>query len=236
MADTIIGLPIESLLGQSEASHAPAHCSAEDAELVAGMRVASESAYEALIVRYQHPVYSLVCRLLGESSEAADVTQEVFLKIFRNIGSFREQSTLRTWIYRIAVNEAYNHRRWHSRHQRQEVSTPDFDDGRLSAGSLPAHERSPFELACDRETRSLVEKALDTLNPNFRTAVVLRDIEEMRYEEIASILGVSIGTVKSRILRGREALRKALAASLVPESAVRLDWDRRQVEFAGSAE
>jgi RNA polymerase sigma-70 factor (ECF subfamily) len=229
MADTIIGLPIESLLGRVEVEPASQPCSAEEARLVVGLREGEESAYEMLIVRYQHPVFSLVCRLLGESNEAADVTQEVFLKIFRNIGSFRERSSLRTWIYRIAVNEAYNHRRWHSRHQRQEVSAPAGEDGQTDAALLPAHDRSPFELASDGETRAIVEKALKTLNPHFRAAVVLRDIEDMRYEEIASILEVSIGTVKSRILRGREALRRALPSSLEPEQGI--SWARPHTEM-----
>ncbi|HVT92248.1 MAG TPA: sigma-70 family RNA polymerase sigma factor [Bryobacteraceae bacterium] len=220
MADTIIGLPLDALLAGTETEAPSLGCSAEEARLIAGLRDGTDSAYELLIDRYQHSVYNLICRLLGESSEAADITQEVFLKIFRNIVSFRERSSLRTWIYRIAVNEAYNHRRWYSRHQRQEVSPPADHDGQPNTGLLPAHDRSPFELVSDGEMRAIVERALETLNPKFRAAVVLRDIEEMRYEEIATVLGVSIGTVKSRILRGREALRRALASGQEPERGV----------------
>jgi RNA polymerase sigma-70 factor (ECF subfamily) len=213
MADSIVGLPIDALLRRVGGDAAIPGCSLEETRLITELREGSEAAYEALIVRYQQPVYSLVCRLLGETTEAADVTQEVFLKIFRNVGSFRERSSLRTWIYRIAVNEAYNHRRWHSRHQRQEVSASAGEDGRSEATFL-ARDRNPFELAADSEVRALVEKALAALNPNFSAALVLREIHEMSYEEIAAILNVSIGTVKSRIMRGREALRKELASSI----------------------
>jgi RNA polymerase sigma-70 factor (ECF subfamily) len=135
----------------------------------------------------------------------------VFLKIFRGVNSFRAQSSLRTWIYRIAVNEAHNHRRWWARHCRHEVSMEDDRaDHENSIEFAPDPGRSPYDQALDSETRSLIEKALTRINPVFRTAVVLRDIENLSYEEIAEILQVSLGTVKSRILRGRDALRREL--------------------------
>src|SRR5688572_32095503 len=93
----------------------------EDLRLVELLRIADEQAYEELITRFQQPVYVLALRLLSDSSEASDVVQEVFLKVFRNIGSFRGQSSLKTWIYRITVNEAHNARRWFFRHRRREV-------------------------------------------------------------------------------------------------------------------
>ncbi len=112
MADTAVGLHIEGCLF----SHA------EEDALVTALSQGSEDAYEILIQRYQQPVYSLVCRLMNDPGDAPDIVQEVFLKVFRNIGAFRGNSSLKTWIYRIAVNEAYNHRRWFCRHQRQEVA------------------------------------------------------------------------------------------------------------------
>ena len=137
--------------------------------------------------------------------------QDVFLKIFRSVGSFREQSSLRTWIYRIAVNEAHNHRRWFSRHCRCEVPLENERDDHSYSAELAADPgRSPYHQALDSETRALIEQALTNINPAFRTAVVLRDIENLSYEEIAEILQLSLGTVKSRILRGREALRREL--------------------------
>lgn len=182
-----------------------------DEQLIEGLRAGAEEAYEALIQRFQHPVYNLIHRLLDDPGESADVLQEVFLKIFRKIGSFRGQSSLKTWIYRIAVNEAYNHRRFFSRHRRQEIGLDRSDDEGASLHDvLPDHCRSPFELASDVETQKQVEEALSEINPDFRTTVILRDLEELSYEEIAEVLQVSLGTVKSRILRGREALRKVL--------------------------
>lgn len=196
---------------------AAAGISEEDARILRGLRAGIEGAYEELIQHYQQPVYGVVYRLLGNQCDACDVVQDVFLKVFRSINSFREQSTLRTWIYRIAVNEAHNHRRWFSRHCRNEV--PLERDGSTESRNLdfaldPG--RSPFDLTLDRETRSLVEQALSRINPAFRTAVVLRDIENLSYEEIADILQLSLGTVKSRILRGRDALRRELTQQTSP--------------------
>ena len=208
MADTTCGL-------QFDGSVLP---SWGEQRLVAALCEGEESAYETLIVVYQQPVYNLVVRLMNEPADTADVVQEVFLKVFRNIHSFRSNSSLKTWIYRIAVNEAYNHRRWFCRHQRQEVALSGNDEATHSyEEKLTDPGRSPYDLASSVETRALVEEALAKLSPKFRTAVVLRDIEDLSYEEIAAILDISLGTVKSRILRGREALRKLLEVRLEPE-------------------
>jgi RNA polymerase sigma-70 factor, ECF subfamily len=205
----------QSLAGDSSRlsilAGAQAGVSEEDARILRGLRAGIEEAYEELIDRYEQQVYGMVYRLLGNQSDASDVVQEVFLKVFRGVKSFREQSSLRTWIYRIAVNEAHNHRRWFVRHCRHEVS---MTDGRAEhAGSLeytPDRGLSPFEQTLESEHRTLIEQALTRINPAFQTAVVLRDIQNLSYEEIAEILQVSLGTVKSRILRGREALRREL--------------------------
>jgi RNA polymerase sigma-70 factor (ECF subfamily) len=185
--------------------------SEEDGRILRGLRSGIEEAYEELIERYEQPVYGMVYRLLGNQSDASDVVQEVFLKVFRSVSAFREQSSLRTWIYRIAVNEAHNHRRWFVRHCRREVSLEDDRGERPnSLEYAPDPGRSPFDQALDSENRTLIEQALTRINPVFRTAVVLRDIQNLSYEEIAEILQVSLGTVKSRIVRGRDALRREL--------------------------
>jgi RNA polymerase sigma-70 factor, ECF subfamily len=185
--------------------------SEEDSRIVRGLRAGIEEAYEELIERFQQPVYGIVYRLLDNQSDACDVVQDVFLKVFRSVASFREQSSLRTWIYRIAVNEAYNHRRWFSRHCRCEVSLDQSGSENARCVEYATDPgRSPFDQALDSENRVLIEQALTRINPAFRTAVVLRDIENLSYEEIAEILQLSLGTVKSRILRGREALRREL--------------------------
>jgi RNA polymerase sigma-70 factor, ECF subfamily len=191
--------------------------SEEEARILRGLRAGIDGAYQELIDRYEQPIFNLVYRLLGHQTDACDVVQEVFLKVFRSVHSFREQSSLRTWIYRIAVNEAHNHRRWFARHCRREVplekERPD-NDYSIELAQDPG--RSPYEQALDSETRALVERALTKINPLFRTAVVLRDIQNMSYEEIADILQISLGTVKSRILRGREALRRELNGQANP--------------------
>jgi RNA polymerase sigma-70 factor (ECF subfamily) len=217
MADIAVGLHPGAIAGGAPVDHdRPVPI---DAELVEGLRAGTDEAYDALIGRFQQPVYNLVCRLTGSREDASDIVQEVFLKIFRNIGQFRAQSSLKTWIYRITVNEAWNHRRWFTRHQRQEIGMIEEEGGRSYEDTLPDTGRSPLELAADHEAHVLLEQALARVNPKFRAAVVLRDIEDLSYEEIASVLDVSLGTVKSRILRGREALRRNLAGSMDASSA-----------------
>ncbi len=196
---------------------------ADDRVLIEALREGSESGYEQLLARFQQPVYLLALRLLGNPAEASDVVQEVFLKVFRSIGSFRGQSSLKTWVYRITVNEAHNARRWFFRHRRNEV---ELDTGpeetRNWRDILPDASRSPFEMALDNEQHAIIEAALSRINPIFREAVVLRDIADLSYDEIAEVLNVSLGTVKSRILRGRDALRQELSQALESRASLRL--------------
>ena len=195
----------------------------DDLRLVDALRAGAEEAYEELLARFQQPVYTLALRLLEDQSEAGDVVQEVFLKVFRNITSFRGQSTLKTWIYRITVNEAHNARRWRFRHKRREVELdPTAEEPRSFEEVVVDGAPSPYEVVFDRERRAMLDEALGRLNPIFRDAVVLRDIMDLSYEEIANTLNVSMGTVKSRILRGREALRDQLAGSLERSAALQL--------------
>lgn len=201
----------------------------EDDRLAHALREGSEEAYETLVSRFQQPVYNLVYRLVADPKDASDVVQEVFIKIFRNIGSFRNQSSLKTWIYRIAVNEAHNYRRWFSRHRSQEVTLEEEKDGAPGLGErLSDSGRSPFDHVLDREKHAMIQEALAGINPTFSTAVVLRDLEDLSYEEIAEILSVSLGTVKSRILRGREAVRQRLLGRLEPEPS--MQWNPQPAE------
>jgi RNA polymerase sigma-70 factor, ECF subfamily len=212
-----------SILDLSSERAAEYGADSDDLRLVELLRQGVEGAYEELLARFQQQVYTLSLRLLNDSSEAADVVQEVFLKVFRNISSFRGQSTLKTWIYRITINEAHNARRWFFRHRRREVELDtDPEESRNWKEIIPDRGRSPFDMALEGEQHTMIEAALDRINPIFREAVVLRDITDLSYEEIAEILGVSLGTVKSRILRGREALREELAGSLKSGTGLRL--------------
>lgn len=189
----------------------------EDRTLAAALRAGEEAAYEALILRFEHPVFGVVSRLLEDPGDAPDVVQDVFVKVFRNISHFRGDSSLKTWIYRIAVNEARNQQRWFGRHRGKEVGFDPLASDSLGIGDwLPDPGPGPYEEALDHEVQALVEEGLKRISTTYRTALVLREVEELSYEEIAEILEISLGTVKSRILRGREALRKELMALSTP--------------------
>ena len=149
------------------------------------------------------------------SADAADITQEVFLQVFRSVRSFHGESSLRTWLYRIALHEASNQRRWWRRHKQQEVTldTPAEnaeDDSPTLASILATHDAAPFDLARESELRTQLEAALRDLPDSFRSVVILREIEGFSYEEIADVLKLQLGTVKSRLTRGRTLLRDAL--------------------------
>lgn len=197
---------------------------AEEQTLVEELKAGSERAFAQLIAQYSHPVYSLIARSLRDPADAADVTQDVFVKVFRNISSFHGEASLRTWIYRIAIHEASNQRRWWGRHKRRELSvdTPQENDQGETfclADLLAASDASPFDNAARRQLRERVEAALLTLPETYRTVVVLREIEGFGYEEIAQMLQVNLGTVKSRLTRGRAALKVALMPQKVPSTA-----------------
>jgi RNA polymerase sigma-70 factor (ECF subfamily) len=185
---------------------------AEEASIVAELKAESEEAYAWLIRQYHQPVYSLVHRIVNDPADAADTTQEVFLKVFRGMKRFNGQSSLKTWIYRIAIHEASNRKRWWCRHKSRELTLepaqPESAAG-LKHVLVDGHE-SPFELAAHEEVRAKVESELRQVPEPYRTTVILRDIEDLSYEEIAEVMQVSLGTVKSRLVRGREALKKRL--------------------------
>jgi RNA polymerase sigma-70 factor, ECF subfamily len=195
----------------------------EDASLVADLKAGSEQAFALLIAQYHQPLYSLIARSINDPADAADLTQEVFIKVFRSIRGFHGDASLRTWLYRIALREASNQRRWWSRHKRQEItidSSCDADDNSLSLSETLADPHdSPYDHAVQTESRERLEAALRQLPQPFRTIVVLREIEGFAYEEIAEILDLNIGTVKSRLTRGRSALRELLLSQKTHTSA-----------------
>ncbi len=188
----------------------------EESAIVAELKAGSEDAYAWLIAQYHQPIYSLVYRLLDDPSDAPDTTQEVFLKVFRGIKRFNGESSLKTWIYRIAVHEASNRRRWWFRHKVKETSieptqeSESPDSNRSIRETLVDAGESPLQTVLHEEVRARVEDELKQLQEPYRTTVILRDIEEMSYEQIAEVMGASLGTVKSRLVRGRDALRKRL--------------------------
>ena len=186
----------------------------QEAAVIADLKAGSEEAYAYLIGEFHQPIYNLVYRMMNDPSDAADATQEVFLKVFRGMKHFHGESSLKTWIYRIALHEAANRRRWWFRHKSHETSIEPVEAGDIGfAGEdrlVDPHE-SPFENFAHQEVRAAVERGLNEVPDPYRTALILRDLEEMSYEEIAEVLQISLGTVKSRITRGRDALRDKLS-------------------------
>lgn len=189
----------------------------QESALIQELKAGSEDAYAWLVAEFHQPVYSLVYRILTDPADAADTTQDVFLKIFRGMKHFHGESSLKTWIYRIAIHEASNRRRWWFRHKSKETSVDQNEGGSEqyslsdAKAALVDRHKSPFETVADHEIQARVEQELRNVPEPYRTAVVLRDIEDLSYEQIAEITQTSLGTVKSRITRGREALRKLLA-------------------------
>ncbi|MGH9580813.1 MAG: sigma-70 family RNA polymerase sigma factor, partial [Terriglobales bacterium] len=193
----------------------------DECEFVAELQAGSESAFDYLVTHYHALVYNVLFGMLGNSADAADAAQEVFLKAFRGIRSFRRGSSLKTWLYRIAIREALNQRRWWWRHRRREVPIEGDENQEHPALDLPDTHDSPFDQFAARETQAVVHRALATVPEVFRGAVILRDLEGLSYEEVAEVLDVSVGTVKSRILRGRRALVEALRSLLEENSPAR---------------
>ena len=188
---------------------------AEEAALVAELKAGSEDAYAWLISQFQQPIYSLVYRIVSDPADAADTTQEVFLKVFRGMKHFNGGSSRKTWVYRIAVHEASNRKRWWFRHKSKESSIePEETDLGGLKDTLVDRGESPLETVAHHELRDLVESELRQVSEPYRTTVILRDIEELSYEEIAEIMETTLGTVKSRLTRGRDALKKRLQKHL----------------------
>ncbi|HEY1901874.1 MAG TPA: sigma-70 family RNA polymerase sigma factor [Terracidiphilus sp.] len=190
----------------------------EETVLVAELRAGSEEAFAWLITHYHQPIYSLLARTVQDRAEAADLAQEVFVKVFRGVGNFHGESSLRTWIYRIALHEASNQRRWWMRHKQREIPIEQEMTETESGTAMHLKEmlvdpaESPYEIAVHAENRARIEAALNQVPEPFRTTLILRDIEGFVYEEVAEIQGVNLGTVKSRLVRGRAALKAILTA------------------------
>jgi RNA polymerase sigma-70 factor, ECF subfamily len=213
---------------------------AEEAAVIAELKAGSEDAYAWLVGEFHQPVYSVIYRILTDPADAADTTQEVFLKVFRGMKYFHGESSLKTWIYRIAIHEASNRRRWWFRHKSKETSvepgetTSEYSPAAAENTAFVDKRKSPFDNVADHELKARVEEELRKVAEPYRTAVVLRDIEELSYEEIAEITQTSLGTVKSRITRGRDALRKRLS-EYVRQAGSELGLDVEGLRFKPQA-
>jgi RNA polymerase sigma-70 factor (ECF subfamily) len=180
-----------------------------EAALIARCATGDEAACAELVAVHQRMVYGLALNLLGDRDEALDLSQEVFLRVFRTLSSFRGRSALGTWIYRIAVNQARNRRRWWTRRRRNDQVS--LDEHLLKFGDLESKQDIlPDRLLASKEDAARIWQALARLPFDQRTALILREVDGLRYEEIAFTLDVAIGTVKSRLTRARQALRAEL--------------------------
>jgi RNA polymerase sigma-70 factor (ECF subfamily) len=186
---------------------------AEEALFVARLQANDDAAYDELVRTFSGSIFHVAYRMLGDSAEASDAVQEIFLKVFRNIGGFKGEAALKTWIFKIAFSEILNRLRWWKRRHR--FATMSLDDQPNGAGTALSHTvaspgPTPEEILQSKEQETSIQQALGKLSSDHRSIIVLRDIEGFSYNEIADVLGVSIGTVKSRLARARGDLKKSL--------------------------
>jgi RNA polymerase sigma-70 factor (ECF subfamily) len=186
-------------------------------EFIERLKRGEAAAFEELIAERSGEIYGLLFRLTENGEEARDLTQETFLRAFQNIDRFRGDADVRTWIYRIAINQARNRFRWWRRRRRDATVSLDQkqgESGQSIIGTLAEPSQNPEQQTLAREREFALRSALQRLGQAYRETVILRDIEGFTYEEIAETLGINVGTVKSRLARGRQELRKKLEGSL----------------------
>jgi RNA polymerase sigma-70 factor (ECF subfamily) len=201
--------PISGGLVKNAGAVAWSEVDTQEAALIARCNTGDEAACADLVSIHQRMVYSLALHLLGDRDEALDLSQEVFLRVFRTLSSFRGQSALRTWIYRIVINQARNRQRWWRRRYRS--SQVSLDEHLQQFGDVESKtDVLPDRQLASKETSARIWQALDRLPFDQRTALILREIDGLRYDEIAFSLGVAVGTVKSRLTRARQTLRAEL--------------------------
>jgi RNA polymerase sigma-70 factor (ECF subfamily) len=189
----------------------------EERARIIALQAGSEEAFDWLIACYAPSVFRLAARILRDPADAADAVQDIFLKVFRGIGQFQGDSSLKTWIFRIAVNTAANQNRWWRRHKEQEFSLDAEENGAGEKSFVVAdHAPDPFESLLSRETQEMVQTAMSRLPESSRTMLVLREMEGLSYEEMAGILHISLGTVKSRLARARHSLKHELELMMEP--------------------
>lgn len=185
----------------------------DDAKFIERLRAGDEDAFDRLVNEHSGGIYSMLLRLTENAEDAGDLTQETFMNAFRSIGKFRGESSIRTWLYRIAINRSRNRFRWWKSRRRSKTISIDSvrsEEDRPLHETLAGDTPDPETEAISAERMYRLRETLLTLPDIFREAVILRDIEGLAYEEIAEVLDISIGTVKSRIARGRGELARKL--------------------------
>ncbi len=180
-----------------------------DAELVKRVQNGDKAAFDILVQKYQHKVVNLISRFVSDQTECYDIAQDAFIKAYRAIGNFRGDSQFYTWLYRIAANTAKNHLA--SRARKSPMYTVDVDDAEHYEGESGLKEYSnPENLLLTDEIRETVFRAIDELPEDLKSAITLRELEGLSYEEIAEVMDCPIGTVRSRIFRARDAIDREL--------------------------
>lgn len=187
----------------------------QEAEIIRRVQSGDTEAYEALVTEYQKNVYNLALRMTGNPEDAADMSQEAFLKAYSSLALFRGDSKFSVWLYRIVSNVCLDHLRRQSRRQTLSLSVED-DEGDEAQIDIPDLSQSPEELLERQLTREAVRRGLDSLPPAQRQILLLREIQGLSYEEISAALDIDEGTVKSRIFRAR----KKLCAFLVSDGNI----------------
>ena len=184
-----------------------------EAEFIEKLKTGDAAAFDLLVTRYSDELFGLLFRLTEDAEEAGDLLQETFLSALKAINKFRGEADLKTWLFRIAINESRNRHRWWKRRKKEKtfsLDAPVGDGDTPYSDTMSGTTASPEENALRQEREKLLRNALLQLPDIFREAIILCDIEGFSYEEIARTLEINIGTVKSRIARGREELRKRL--------------------------
>ncbi len=188
-----------------------------ETEFIERLKRGEAAAFEELVAERSGEIYGLLFRLTENSEEARDLTQETFLRAFQSIDRFRGEADLRTWIYRIAINQARNRWRWWRRRRRDSTVSLDAtrgDSNQTLGATLAESAENPEQQTLAHERESALRSALQKVGRAYRETLILRDIEGFTYEEIATTLGINVGTVKSRLARGRQELRLKLEGSL----------------------
>jgi len=189
----------------------PAELTAQEALFVSRLKANEDAAYDELVRTYSGPIYHVAYRMTGDAAEASDAVQDIFLKVFRNIGGFKGEAALKTWIFKIAFSEILNRLRWWKRrHRYATLSLDESPNGNTPGDGVADAGPTPEEVLQAKEREDAIQQALRRLSHEHRSIIVLRDIEGFSYTEIADVLGISMGTVKSRLARARADLKKSL--------------------------
>lgn len=214
MYDPTSALPVEEFLGLSREAPESARLSLDEAALIERCLSGDDTAFDQIVHRYQDMVFNLAFRLLGRHDEAIDLSQEVFLQVYRKLSTFRRDAALRTWIYRIVFNRAKNRQRWWKRRIGEMTAMP-LEEAevsprwglRASSAPMAANRVAPDEALERKEQGQILRQAIDKLPFDQRTILLLKEIEGLSYEEISTTLDLPLGTVKSRLARARNSLR-----------------------------